>query len=118
MAINVTIEEVVNSVTVSSAGVQGPQGEKGDTGDVGPQGPEGPEGPQGPPGLGAINLHYTHEQQVDATQWNITHNLGYNPNVIVKDYGNTTIEGEVTYLTANTLRLNFTLAVSGYAYLS
>lgn len=40
-------------------------------------GPRGPQGPAGSPG----GARYTHTQAVAASQWNVSHNLGYKPHV-------------------------------------
>lgn len=45
-------------------------------------GPEGPEGPQGIPG-DAVVSQTTHTQGSLSTTWNITHSLGFRPNVMV-----------------------------------
>lgn len=114
----VDITKEVNSVTVSTTGAQGPKGETGSVGPTGPTGPQGPIGPQGIPGQGATTLSFLFEKQVDSTQWDIVHNLGYRPNVTVQDYGKISIEGELNHIDANNLRITFSTAVSGYAYLS
>lgn len=97
----VEIHQSTNTVTVASSGPQGPTGATGATG------PKGDSGGS-----------YTHEQQVESSQWNITHNLGYRPSVTVQDYGKIVIEGELDHLDANNLKIIFSSAISGYAYLS
>ena len=104
-----------SNIEISTTGVQGPQG------DIGPQGPQGeigPEGPQGPAGPGVANLSYAFEQQVPTTQWNIPHNLGYRPSITIQDYGKIVIEGEIEHVDINNLKVTFSTAISGYAYLS
>lgn len=121
---SVIVTQNVNSISVASTGAQGPQGNPGptgptgETGDAGPAGPTGPQGPQGTPGQGAEQLNFTFEQQTDSASWSITHNLGYRPNVTVQEYGNITVEGQVTHMSANYLTIEFNTAISGYAYLS
>lgn len=63
-------------------------------------------------------LGFYHVQNVASDTWTITHNLEFFPNVTVQDSGGTTIEGEIEYLTLNTIRLTFSSAFSGHAYLS
>jgi len=63
-------------------------------------------------------INYTHGQTSTSATWEVVHNLGFNPNVTVKDnYGNV-IEGYITYNNNNTLTIEFSNALSGYAYLS
>jgi hypothetical protein len=90
--------------------ITGP-GPKGDPGTPGAPGPPGPPGSGGGTG-------YTHNQGAASANWTVTHNLGFNPNVIVIDSAGTNVEGDVTYVNANSLTLHFSAAFSGYAYLS
>lgn len=121
---SVVLEQTINNLIISDVGVQGPIGPQGSTGATGatgatgPTGPTGPQGPQGRPGQGAEQLNYTYEQQTDSASWSITHNLGYRPNVTVQEYGNITVEGQVTHVSADALTIVFNTAISGYAYLS
>jgi hypothetical protein len=100
----VDINKQVNSVVVSSTGVQGP---KGETGAAGANGTNGINGG-----------NFTFEQQTPSASWSITHNLGYRPAVTVQDYGKIILEGELNHITANNLTIKFSEAISGYAYLS
>jgi hypothetical protein len=79
-------------------------------------GVEGPQGPQGAPGAGGSTYH--HSQPIAATVWNITHNLGYFPNVTVIDSSGAVVEGEIEYLDMNSVRLTFGAGFAGDAYLS
>lgn len=126
MAEQISIEQTINEITVTSSdnevivasvGVQGVPGPQGPAGQVGQTGPQGPAGPEGPAGL-ATNIYYTHEQQVDSTSWSITHNLGYRPAVLVKRYDKITVEGDIDHTTVNALVITFSDPISGYAYLS
>jgi len=64
-------------------------------------------------------VSYTHSQSIASATWTITHNLGYVPNVWVKDSAGTIIEdGGVDVIDLNTIRLNFGAAFGGVAYLS
>ena len=99
---------------VDAGAVQGPPGA---------QGPAGPMGPQGPPGTGGGGetgtLAYRHVQGVPATVWTITHDLAFRPNVAVVDsVAQQIFPGSVEYLTETTIRLTFSSAVGGEAYLS
>lgn len=65
-----------------------------------------------------INGAYTFTQTTPSASWNITHNLGYPPNVLTMDLIGNEISGVVTHIDNNTLRIDFSQSVSGYAYLS
>lgn len=64
------------------------------------------------------DLFYEHVQGVAADQWTVTHNLGKYPCVTVVDSAGTIVVCEVAYLDANTVRLTFTGAFAGRAYLN
>lgn len=61
---------------------------------------------------------YRHAQGISSAVWNIKHNLGFYPNVTVEDSAGTIVEGEIEYVDVNNVRLTFSAAFSGYAYLS
>ena len=74
---------------------------------------------------GSTNLYFTKQRvsyeytkTTPGTTWEITHNLGFYPNVVVQDSGGTIYEGEISYLTVNSLVLTFSTPISGKAYLS
>lgn len=87
----------------------------GSVGPAGPVGPVGPQGVQGPPGPA---LAYTHVQNAPSSTWTIAHGLGIYPQASVVEFGGANVEGDVSYPDANTIRITFSTAVSGYAYLS
>ena len=99
-------------VSVSSSG--GPQGAIGPIGPTGPQGIQGVTGPRGAEAL----LYYRHEQATSSATWDITHNLNFFPNVTVVDSAGAVCEGEIEHITINRVRLTFSGAFSGNAYLS
>ena len=120
--------------TQGSVGTQGVQGNTG-SGTQGVQGPAGQDGAQGIAGGGANstddvpegvdNLYFTtarvayqHSQSATSSSWIITHNLGFYPNITVKDSAGSIVEGEIVYDSANQVTLNFQAAFSGVAYLS
>lgn len=78
------------------------------------------QGPQGPPGSGSSGLdsHYTHDQLVAASIWNVVHNLGKFPSVTVVDSGNNVVFGDVQFIDVNTLTITFTSAFGGKAYIN
>ena len=74
---------------------------------------------------GVTNLYYrpdrvsfVHTQDTASSSWVITHNLGFYPNIVVKDSAGSVVEGEIDYDSANQVTLNFQSAFSGAAYLS
>lgn len=74
---------------------------------------------------GVQNLYYSpsrvafvHSQAVSSDTWLITHNLGFYPNITVKDSGGSIVEGEITYTNSNSLTVTFSASFSGTAYLS
>ena len=89
----------------------------------GPQGPQGLQGPQGAPGTvtGGLTIEavsYTYVQHIPATIWTINHPLPYTPTIIVVDSAGTQVEGDITYVSTNTIRIDFAAAFAGTAYLS
>ena len=91
--------EVVLDVTMP--GIQGPAGPKGDTG---PQGPPGPTG-------AARELHY--DFVIPATAWEATHNIVITPAVYAYDTGGVLQEGDVTYPTPTTVRIEWAWPMAG-----
>jgi hypothetical protein len=63
-------------------------------------------------------LNFTFTQVTAASSWDITHNLGKFPSVSVVDSAGTNVVGQVDYGDENTLRINFTAAFAGVAYLN
>jgi hypothetical protein len=76
--------------------------------DVGIQGPPGPAGPPG-------GSTYTHVQIAASDTWQVLHNLGRNPAVIVIDSANQQVYGDVFYPTLNEATLTFSAPFSGTA---
>jgi hypothetical protein len=64
------------------------------------------------------HVKYMHTQNAPSTQWNITHNLGFFPNVTVLDNENRVIEADIQYLNINSVRIVMNVALSGVAYLT
>lgn len=61
---------------------------------------------------------HVYSQPVAATTWNITHSLGGRPSITVVDSAGTVVIGEVTYISDSQIRVEFTSAFSGFAYLT
>ena len=68
--------------------------------------------------VGSQELGYVHIQEVASATWNITHGLGFTPNITVVDTAGTVVEGSYNYPNSNTVVLSFIGAFSGRAYLS
>lgn len=83
----------------------------------GQRGPQGPKGDKGDPGT-TPTIAFTYTQNTVSSTWNITHNLGFRPNVATVDSAGTNIEGSISYTSANALVISFSIATSGTAYLS
>ena len=66
---------------------------------------------------------YSHNQSAASATWTITHNLNKFPSVTVIDSGDSVVQGEILFNSANQLTLTFysggsTSAFSGKAYLN
>ena len=57
-------------------------------------------------------------QNLPATTWNITHNLGKFPSITVIDTGNTVVVGEYNYTSNTNVILTFSAGFAGKAYLN
>jgi hypothetical protein len=79
-------------------------------------GPRGPQGIQGPPGIPAQT--FTYVQSTPSAEWVIVHNMDRFPQVSVLDSSGNAVEGDIDYIDANTVQLNFVAAFSGIAYLN
>jgi len=64
------------------------------------------------------HVKFMHTQNAPSTQWNITHNLNFFPNVTVLDNANRIIEADIQYLNINSVRIVMNVALSGVAYLT
>lgn len=82
-----------------------------DLGDILVFGLESPEEP-----TPEVNTsHYTHVQGVPAATWYASHGLNRKPPVTVVDSSGKVVYGDVTYVDANNVRLDFSGAFSGTA---
>jgi hypothetical protein len=61
---------------------------------------------------------HIHTQGSVSSTWTITHALGGNPSVMVVDSSNTVVYGEIQYLSSTQVRIIFSAAFSGFAYLT
>ena len=88
----------------------------------------GQRGPTGPTGPAASQqdiidviipaVSYQHVQIAAASTWTINHNLHFPPNITAFDSGGSQVEGNVVHINANTLTIQFSVAISGNAVLS
>ena len=67
---------------------------------------------------GAIVTRYQHAQSTPSAQWLIEHGLGGRPSIVIVDSAGTVVIGEITYISNLQIRVNFTSAFSGFAYLT
>jgi hypothetical protein len=145
--LKVEIDQIVNNITVDEEnvvielGTSGPQGGRGtgilngttapnnnigivgdfflNTTNMNLYGPKTNLGWGSPTDLvGSQELGYVHIQEVASVTWNITHGLGFTPNITVVDTAGTVVEGSYNYPNSNTVVLTFIGAFSGRAYLS
>ena len=72
----------------------------------------------GGPSAGNPHGTYTYTQTSAAAIWTITHNLNCYPAVTIVDSAGTVVLGEIEYLTSNIVRVTFTAAFAGKAYLN
>ena len=145
--LKVEIDQILNNVTIDEEnvvielGTSGPQGARGtgilngttapnntigiigdfflNTTNMNLYGPKTESGWGSPTDLvGSQELGYVHIQSVPASVWNITHGLGFTPNITVVDTAGTVVEGSYNYPNSSTVVLTFIGAFSGRAYLS
>jgi hypothetical protein len=113
-----TKESILTITSGGPAGATGPAGAVSTT--PGPAGPAGPAsvtpGPAGP--AGADGGSETFNQGVPSSLWQITHSLSFKPSVTVVDSAGHLVEGDVRYLSASAIEIEFAAGFSGTAYLS
>ena len=69
--------------------------------------------------LGIVNdKNFVYVQATSSDIWEITHNLNKYPAVTVVDSGGSVVIGEIVYIDKNNVRITFTSAFSGKAYLN
>lgn len=64
------------------------------------------------------DLHHTHDQNSASATWNIEHNLGKKPSVVIVDSADTVLYGAVEYVDLNNLTITLSAPTSGKAYLN
>jgi hypothetical protein len=63
-------------------------------------------------------LAYTHIQNAVSYTWDVSHNLGFRPNVTAVNSSGLVVEGDVEYIDNDNLTITFAIPVTGKAYLS
>lgn len=61
---------------------------------------------------------FVYNQAISSDVWDIEHNLDKYPSVTVVDSGGSVVVGEIVYINKNNVRITFTSAFSGKAYLN
>ena len=61
---------------------------------------------------------FIYNQAISSDVWEIEHNLDKYPSVTVVDSGGSVVVGEIVYIDKNNVRITFTSAFSGKAYLN
>jgi len=69
-----------------------------------------------PEALGSAR--YIHTQAVASTTWNVVHELGGRPSVMVVDTAGTVVIGQVSYNSNTSITISFSAPFAGYAYLT
>lgn len=64
------------------------------------------------------NPNYTWIQETPSDTWDIQHVMGFNPNVRIEDVLGNDISGTIDYINTDRLKIYFSSAVAGTAYLS
>lgn len=68
--------------------------------------------------IDSIKFKHVHAQAQASTEWNITHNLNCYPSVTVVDATKAEVIGDISYINLNSLKITFTAAFSGEAFLN
>lgn len=64
------------------------------------------------------DLHHTHDQNSASATWNIQHNLGKKPSVVIVDSADTVLYGHIEYTDLNNLTITLSAPTSGKAYIN
>lgn len=67
---------------------------------------------------GGSDITYIHTQMVPSREWIIAHNLGKFPSVAITDSAGSMVIGETEYVNRDSVKLTFSSAFAGYAYLN
>jgi hypothetical protein len=61
---------------------------------------------------------HVHTQGTASTTWTVNHTLGGYPSVMIVDSAKTVVYGEINYVSTSQVVVNFSVAFSGFAYLT
>jgi hypothetical protein len=64
------------------------------------------------------NANYIHIQSISSVIWNITHNLNKFASVTVVDSAENVVYGDVEYISTTQIKVTFSAAFGGKAYLN
>jgi hypothetical protein len=65
-----------------------------------------------------LTSRHVHTQSTASDTWTINHTLGGKPSVTIVDSADTTVFGEVQYVSNSEVTVSFSAPFSGYAYLT
>lgn len=140
----VSITEEITNVLVSVFGTQGPRGSMIISGSANPVNSQGVLGDiylntsnnsiWGPkftdPADGidkwgdqpffqfTASRRFIHTQSTPSSTWVVTHDLGGQPSVTVVDSANTVVFGDVTYVSGEVVKIDFSSTFSGFVFLT
>ena len=66
----------------------------------------------------ASDKTFVYQKFVAEATWDITHNLGKFPSVVILDSSDDEVEGDVRYIDLNRITINFSAAFAGRAFLN
>lgn len=110
--INATAEKFL----LNGLPIQGTQGTQGIPGIQGKDGIQGATGATGAQGEDAKT--FTFGQASAQSIWSITHNLNKIPSIIIVDSADSTVIGDINYISLNEVQISFSSAFAGTAYLT
>jgi hypothetical protein len=64
------------------------------------------------------STNFIHVQSIASSEWNITHNLNKFASVTVVDSADNVVYGDVEYISTTQIRVTFSAAFGGKAYLN
>jgi len=84
----------------------------------GPPGPQGPAGPQGPVGPAGAARELPYDFAIPAPVWEVTHDLPVTPSVYAYDISGALIEGNPSYPTPTSVRIEWAFPMAGHLLLT
>ena len=69
-------------------------------------------------GGGGSDKNYVFTQNIPSSTWNINHGLNKNPSVIIVNSDKICVYGQIVYIDANSIVVNFNSPLGGEAYLN